>query len=317
MESDDSGHALVDVAYLALISFDGGDGIAVVLRSSDYHINSAATIVVALLVLPFPALFSRLIFSERVLGLRGFIVSRRVVADKVFYARYFGEFSRQQLCGQPRTENLAVYSRVAAGLVKVTEGVFVVIRISGPCFTHHLALLWSGADDIVMRSLGCFSRFLEQQIDLGCGASSVVNLRFHRSDFCSRFPEMIAKIADLGFLARQFPILSVFAASVLRGRSPGFLSVGAGVVSSGFCPDVFPCALPDRYRGVYRVFFRGFGLSCIEGRPWFSLLVLRLTAVTFAAGVLPTMSSTASLSRVYWLLRSSADMSDRALVAES
>ncbi|KAF3589003.1 hypothetical protein F2Q69_00029963 [Brassica cretica] len=281
---------------------------AVVLRSSDYHIDSAATIVVALLVLPFPALFSRLIFSERVLGLRGFIVSQRVVADEVLYARYFGEFPRKQLCGQPLTENLLVYSRVAAGLVKVAEGVFVVIRISGPCFTHHLALLWSGADDIVVRSLGCFSRFLEQQIDLGCGASSVVNLRFHRSDFCSRFPEMIAKIADLDFSLASFRFW---------GRSPGFLSVGAGVVSSGFCPDVFPCALPDRYRGVYRVFFRGFGLSCVEGRPWFSLLVLRLTAVTFAAGVLPTMSSTASLSRVYWLLRSSADMSDRALVAES
>ncbi|KAF3490371.1 hypothetical protein F2Q69_00053637 [Brassica cretica] len=51
-------------------------------------------------------------------------------------------------------------------------------------------------------------------VDLGRGAISVVNLRFHRSDFCSRFPKMIAKIADLGFLASRFPIPSVFAASV-------------------------------------------------------------------------------------------------------
>ena len=32
-----------------------------------------------------------------------------------------------------------------------------------------------------------FLRFLEQHIDLGCTSSSVVNLRFYRSDFCSRF----------------------------------------------------------------------------------------------------------------------------------
>ena len=57
-------------------------------------------------------------------------------------------------------------------------------------------------------------RFLEQQVDLGCGASSVVNLRFHRFDFCSRFPEMIPKIADLGFLVSRYPISSLFAASV-------------------------------------------------------------------------------------------------------
>ena len=76
--------------------------------------------------------------------------------DEVFYATYFGEFSREQLCGQPGTENLAVYSQVAAGLVKVTEGVFVVIWISGPCITRRPAMLWSGADGIVMRSLGLF-----------------------------------------------------------------------------------------------------------------------------------------------------------------
>ena len=66
-----------------------------------------------------------------------------------------------------------------------------------------------------------------------------MNLRFHRSDFCSRFPEVIAKITDLGFLASRFPILSLFAASVpslLLGQffmfnpEDGFLFFGHWVV---------------------------------------------------------------------------------------
>ena len=61
--------------------------------------------------------------------MRGLIVSWRAVliADEIFYARHFGEFSHEQLCGQSSTENIAVYGRVAAGLVKVAEGVLIVI----------------------------------------------------------------------------------------------------------------------------------------------------------------------------------------------
>ncbi|KAF2612111.1 hypothetical protein F2Q70_00011387 [Brassica cretica] len=59
--------------------------------------------------------------------------------------------------------------------------------------------------------------------------------------------------------------------------------------------------------------------SKVENIFWTSsnAAVLKLTAVTFAAGVFSALSSTASSSRVCWLLRSSADMSDRVLVAES
>ncbi|KAF3564583.1 hypothetical protein DY000_02014525 [Brassica cretica] len=102
----------------------------------------------------------------------------------------------------------------------------------------------------------------------------------------------------------------------VRGRSPGFFHVGAGVVSSGFCPDIFPCALPDRSRGVAKSSLLPRIRVVPRGRTA-RVLAVRLTAVTFAAGVFPTLSSTASPSRVCWLLRSSADMSDRALVAES
>ena len=43
---------------------------------------------------------------------------------------------------------------MAAGLVKVAEGVLVVIQISGPCITRRPALL--GVDGVVMRPLGLF-----------------------------------------------------------------------------------------------------------------------------------------------------------------
>ncbi|KAF3552524.1 hypothetical protein DY000_02006791 [Brassica cretica] len=118
-------------------------------------------------------------------------------------------------------------------------------------------------------------------IDLGRGVSGIVNLRFHRSDFCNRLYEVIAKIADLGFLVSRFPTLSTFSASVpslLLGQfflfvpEDSFFFFGhriielgiilsrlephcslhdadARVISSGFFPDVFPCALPDRSEG--------------------------------------------------------------------
>ncbi|KAF3513659.1 hypothetical protein F2Q69_00006566 [Brassica cretica] len=229
-------------------------------------------------------------------------------------------------------------------------------------------------------SQGNFSRLLEQPIDLGRGASSVVNLRFHRSNFYNRFHEMIAKIADLRFLASRFPTLSAFAArvpSLLFGQFflfvpeesflfivnrvielgvvlsrtsprttrihfgvfirredlPVFFRVGAGVVSLGFCLDVFPCALPDRSEGVAKssllrrtqvvpcgrtalVLAVRF-LTClvrelmtlsrssdfflkVENIFWTSskVAVLTLTPVTFAAGVFSTLSSAVLPSRV-------------------
>ncbi|KAF3512441.1 hypothetical protein F2Q69_00005881 [Brassica cretica] len=301
--------------------------------------------------------------------------------DEVFYARYFGEFSREQLCGQHGTKNLAVYGQVVAGLVKVAEGILVVIWITGPCITRRPAFLRSGADGVVMRSLGLFHPMMD--IDLVRGASSVANLIFHRSDFCRCFLEVIAKIADLGFLASRFPILSTFAASdpsmlfgqlflfvpegsffffghriielrIILGRTApcttrmhvcvlvcrfgmaarihidafdfSFLFVFVGVLALMFSPARCRTGSEELRN---RVFFRGLGLFCAEGRPWFLLLVenifwtssnaavLKLTAVTFAAGVFSALSSTASSSRVCWLLRSSADMSDQVLVAES
>ena len=59
--------------------------------------------------------------------------------------------------------------------------------------------------------------------------------------------------------------------------------------------------------------------SKVENILWTSpnAAVLTLTAETFAAGVFSTLSSVVLPSRVCWLLRSLADMSDRTLVAES
>ena len=78
------------------------------------------------------------------------------IADKIFYARYYSEFSREQLFGQSCAENFAVNGRVAAGLVKVAERVLVLILILGPCVSRRPALLRSGVDGVVMRSLGLF-----------------------------------------------------------------------------------------------------------------------------------------------------------------
>ncbi|KAF2570229.1 hypothetical protein F2Q70_00003749 [Brassica cretica] len=120
----------------------------------------------------------------------------------------------------------------------------------------------------------------------------------------------------------------------------------------GFCPDVFPCALVDWSEGVVKssllprtqVALRGRTalvlvvrfLTClarelmtlsrsadfflkVKNIFWTSsnAAVLTLTAATFAAGVFSTLPLAALSSRVCWLFRSSADMSDRALVAES
>ncbi|KAF3552398.1 hypothetical protein DY000_02006615 [Brassica cretica] len=282
--------------------------------------------------------------------------------DEVFYARYFGEFSREQLCGQHGTKNLAVYGQVVAGLVKVAEGILVGLRV------HVLPVVQPFSGPELM------------QIDLVRGASIVANLIFHRSGFCRCFHEVIA---DLGFLASRFPILSTFAVSdpsmlfgqlflfvpegsffffghriielrIILGRTApcttrmhvcvlvcrfgmaarihidafdfSFLFVFVGVLALMFSPARCRTGSEELRN---RVFFRGLGLFCAEGRPWFLLLVenifwtssnaavLKLTAVTFAAGVFSALSSTASSSRVCWLLRSSADMSDRVLVAES
>ncbi|KAF3525113.1 hypothetical protein F2Q69_00047178 [Brassica cretica] len=86
------------------------DVIATILRSSDDHIDFAAATVVALLVMPSSALFTPLIPLERVFRLRSLIVSWEEirVADEVFYARYFGELTCKQFCGQSCAVNFPV-----------------------------------------------------------------------------------------------------------------------------------------------------------------------------------------------------------------
>ena len=71
-----------------LIRFDGRDGIATILRSSDDHIDSGAATVVALLFMSSSALFTRSVPLERVFRLGSLIVSWEAirVADEVFYA---------------------------------------------------------------------------------------------------------------------------------------------------------------------------------------------------------------------------------------
>ncbi|KAF3538799.1 hypothetical protein F2Q69_00023272 [Brassica cretica] len=146
----------------------------------------------------------------------------------------------------------------------------------------------------------------------------MMDLRFHCSNFCSHFHEMIAKIANLGFLASRFSDL----VDVCRewGRSPGLFRVGAGVISSRFYPNVFPCVLPNQSEGVAKLSLlprtrvvprgrtalvlavrfstclarelmalsrSGDFFSKLENIFWTSLnaAVLTLTAVTFAAEV--------------------------------
>ncbi|KAF2608050.1 hypothetical protein F2Q68_00043859 [Brassica cretica] len=86
------------------------DVIATILRSSDDHIDFAAATVVALLVMPSSALFTPFVPLERVFRLRSLIVSWEEirVADEVFYARYFGELTCKQFCGQSCAVNFPV-----------------------------------------------------------------------------------------------------------------------------------------------------------------------------------------------------------------
>ena len=133
--------------------------------------------------------------------------------------------------------------------------------------------------------------------------------------------------------------------STIGGRSPRFFRVGVGVISSGFCPDVFPCALSDWSKGVTKSNLLPRTQVVPHGRTalvlairFLTLLarelvtlsrssdfflkvenifltssnaaVLMLTAVMFDAKVFSALSSTASPSRVCWLLRSSADRCD-------
>ena len=116
-------------------------------------------------------------------------------------------------------------------------------------------------------SEGCFSRFLEQKIDLGCGAGSVMDLRFHRSNFCNRFHELIAKIANLRFLASRFPTFSTFAASVqsfLLGQffmfipEDSFLFLGHRVIELGI---ILSRTAPYTTRMHVCVFIRRFELN--------------------------------------------------------
>ncbi|KAF3566844.1 hypothetical protein DY000_02016863 [Brassica cretica] len=112
---------------------------------------------------------------------------------------------------------------------------------------------------------GLFPSFLEYPIDLGCGASSVMNLRFYHFYFRGRFRDVIADVANLRFVTSGFPTLSAFAASdpsLLFGqflmfypedvffflchglvKQGIFLSRAAPwVVSSRTYPDGSPCA---------------------------------------------------------------------------
>ncbi|KAF3538841.1 hypothetical protein F2Q69_00022998 [Brassica cretica] len=109
--------------------------------------------------------------------------------------------------------------------------------------TLHFTVEWPRASSGDASSEGRFSIFLEQQTDLWCGASSVMDLRLHHSNFGNRFLEMITKIADLGFLASRFLTLSPFAASVsslLLGQfflfvsEDSFLFYGHWVIELGF-----------------------------------------------------------------------------------
>ena len=94
-----------------------------------------------------------------------------------------------------------------------------------------------------------------------------MDLRFHRSNFCNRFHEMIAKIVDLGFLASRFPTLSAFAASVpslLLGQfflfipKDSFFCFGHRIIGLGI---ILSHTAPCTTRMHIFVFVRRFGLT--------------------------------------------------------
>lgn len=80
-----------------------------------------------------------------------------------------------------------------------------------------------------------------------------MDLRFHLSNFCYRFHEMISEIANLGVLASRFLTLSTFAASVsslFLGQffmfvlEDGFFFFGYKVVELGIVLSrTNPCAM--------------------------------------------------------------------------
>ncbi|KAF3540413.1 hypothetical protein F2Q69_00023267 [Brassica cretica] len=116
----------------------------------------------------------------------------------VFY-RTLRQVLREQLRGQPSAENFAVYGRVAAGLVKVPEGFLVIIWISGPSIARRPALLRSGVDGVVMRSLGSKTLVPVMRVVKGV----------YRDSSSSR--SILGAIANLRYLASRFPPLSAFA----------------------------------------------------------------------------------------------------------
>ncbi|KAF3513286.1 hypothetical protein F2Q69_00006004 [Brassica cretica] len=175
-----------------------------------------------------------------------------------------------------------------------------------------------------------------------------------RTALCSSWMHICVFVRRFGVTARiqinafDFFILLTF----LDGRK--VFRVGAEVVSSVFCPDDFPCVLADRYTEVIkssllpRIQVSPRGRTALVLAVRFSTCLVRelmtlscsadfflkfenifltfsnaavfasaLTTVTFAAGVLSMLSSAAVPSRVCWLLISSADIFDRALVDES
>lgn len=115
----------------SLVGLDGRDGIAVLLRFADDHIDPSVVSVVTFLILSSSVFLARLVplrrsFRSRVpIGFRGAIR----IADEVLHAGHLGEFSRKQLCGQSSAENFAVHGGVSASLVEIAKGIFVVIRI--------------------------------------------------------------------------------------------------------------------------------------------------------------------------------------------
>ncbi|KAF3497971.1 hypothetical protein DY000_02053077 [Brassica cretica] len=103
----------------------------------------------------------------------------------------------------------------------------------------------------------------------------------------------------------------------IGGRSPGFFRVGAGVISSGFFPHGFPCALSDRSEGVAKSSLLPRIRVVSRGR---TTMVIAVKFPTCLARELMTLSRSANffskVENIFWtssnavVLRSSADMFD-------